>query len=109
VEIVDTTAPVINARFVDRRTGKELSSVDANGMTFVKVKIDADDACDPDPEVESMLGTEVKDGDELRVIGQLDQLRLNTEKLTLKVMATDASGNVSVQTKQLLVRGKKSK
>jgi hypothetical protein len=56
-----------------------------------------------------MLGTEVKDGDALRFIGQLDQLRLNTDKLTLKVMATDASGNVSVQTKQLLVQGKKAR
>jgi hypothetical protein len=73
------------------------------------VKINADDVCDPDPEVESMLGTEVKDGDALRFIGQLDQLRLNTDKLTLKVMATDASGNVSVQTKQLLVQGKKAR
>jgi hypothetical protein len=109
IEIVDTTAPVISARFVDRRTGKELSSIDANGMTFVTVKINADDVCDPDPEVESMLGTEVKDGDALRFIGQLDQLRLNTDKLTLKVMATDASGNVSVQTKQLLVQGKKAR
>jgi hypothetical protein len=100
---------VINARFVDRRTDKELSSVDDNGMAFVTVKIDADDLCDPDPEVDSMLGTAVKDGDALRFIGQLEQLRLNTEKLTLKVMATDASGNVSVQTKHLLVRGKKAR
>jgi len=109
VEIVDTTAPVIDARFVDRRSGKTLSSIDANGMTFVTVKIDADDVCDPDPEIESILGTEVRDGDALRFIGQLEQLRLNTDKLTLKVLATDASGNVSVQTKHLLISGKKKK
>jgi hypothetical protein len=109
VVVVDTTAPVIDARFVDRRSGKELSSIDSNGMTFVTLEIDVDDACDPDPEVESMLGTEVKDGDPLRFIGQLEQLRLNTDKLTLKVLATDASGNVSVQTKHLLIQGRKKK
>lgn len=109
VDVVDRTAPVIHARFVDRRTHKELLSIDANGMTFVTVKIAVEDVCDPDPEADSMLGTAVKDGDALRFIGQLDQLRLNPDKLTLKVMATDASGNVSVQTKQLLVQGKKAK
>ena len=61
---------------------------------------------DPDPEVESMLGTEIKDGAALNIIGQANQLRLETDRITLKVMATDASGNVSVQTKQLAIRGK---
>ncbi len=107
VEVVDTTAPVINARFVDRRSGRALQSIDANGMSFVTVKIDVDDACDPDPEVESMLGTEIGDGAGLNIIGQQNQLRLNTDKITLKVLATDASGNVSVETKHLSIRGKK--
>jgi len=109
VQVVDTTAPAIDARFVDRRSGRELSSIDKNGMTFVTVKIDADDVCDPDPEVESMLGTEINDGAGLGIIGQANQLRLETDKITLKVMATDASGNVSVQTKQLAIHGKQGK
>jgi hypothetical protein len=108
VDVVDTTAPVIQARFVDRRTNKELLSIDDKCMTFVTVKIAVEDVCDPNPKADSMLGTGVKDGDGLRFTGQLDQLTLKTEKLTLKVMATDASGNVSVQTKELLVQGPKS-
>jgi hypothetical protein len=109
VEIVDTTAPLIDARFVDRRTGREVSSVDDNGMSHVTVRINANDTCDPDPGVESMLGTEIRDGAGLDIIGQLGQLRLNTDKISLKVLATDASGNVSVATKHLLIRGKKAK
>lgn len=108
VVVADTTAPAIHARFMNRRTGVEMESLDANGTTFLSVKIDVDDACDADPKVESMLGTEVKDGDHLR-FSSTDQLRLNTEKLTLKVIATDASGNVAVQTKHLQIRGKSSK
>ena len=109
VEVVDTTPPAIDARFVDRRSGRELESVEANGMSFVIVKIDAEDACDPDPEVESMLGTGIENGAGLDIIGQQNQLRLNTDRITLKVMATDASGNVSVETKQLSIQGKKDK
>jgi len=107
VVVVDTTPPVINARFVDRRSGREIQSVDSNGMNFVTVRIDVDDACDPDPEVESMLGTEIKDGDGLNIIGQANQLRLNTDRITLKVMATDASGNVAVETRDLRIQGRK--
>lgn len=109
VRVVDTTAPVISAGFVDRRTGKELQSVDANGMTFVSVKIKTVDVCDPEPTVDSMLGTGTQDGAGLNIIGQLGQLRLNTDKITLKVLATDASGNVSVETKHLAIHGKPEK
>lgn len=108
VVVEDTTGPAINACFMNRRTGTEMNGIAANGTTFLSVKIDIDDVCDPDPKVESMLGTEVKDGDHLR-FSSTDQLRLNTEKLTLKVMATDASGNVSVQTKHLMIQGKNPK
>lgn len=108
VVVEDTTGPAINARFVNRRTGAEMTGIEANGTTFLSVKIDVDDVCDADPKVESMLGTEVKDGDQLR-FSSTDQLRLNTEKLSLKVIATDASGNVSVQTKHLTIQGKNPK
>lgn len=73
VTIVDTTAPEINARLVDRRSGKALSSIDSRAMNFVIVKIDTRDACNLKPMVESIIGTETKDGDTLRLQGR-DQL-----------------------------------
>lgn len=105
VTIVDTIAPEINARFVDRRSGKALSSIDSRAMNFVIVKIDTRDACDPKPVVESVIGTETKDGDTLRFQGQTGQLTLKAGKISLKVSATDASGNVALKTQQLAVSG----
>ena len=108
VTIVDTTAPEINARFVDRRSGKPVSAIDSRAMNFVIVKIDANDACDPKPVVESVIGTEVKDGDLFRLQGQTGQITLQTRQVSLKVSATDASGNVAVKTQQLSVSGQKA-
>ncbi len=107
VTLIDTTAPEIKASFVDRRTGKAISSIDCRRMSFVTVKIDVDDACDPDPVVESVLGTETKNGDRLLLQGQTNLLTLRTDKVSLKVSATDASGNVTVKTQHLTLSGQK--
>ncbi len=104
VTIVDTTAPEINARFVDRRSGKEISSIDSRGVSFVIVKIDVTDACDTDPVVESVIGTPIKDGDRLYILGKANQLILNAGKISLKVTATDSSGNTAAKTQHLPVK-----
>jgi hypothetical protein len=90
---------------VDRRSGKVVSSIDSRAMSFVIVKIDAQDACDPKPVVESVIGTETKDGDTLRLQGQTGQLTLKAGQISLKVSATDASGNVALKTQLLSVSG----
>lgn len=53
-----------------------------------------------------MLGKETGDGEELHIIGQL---RLDADRLTLKVVATDGSGNTAVETRHLHIRGRNSK
>ena len=105
VTVVDTTAPEINARFVDRRSGKTLSSIDSRAMNFVIVKIDAQDACDLKPVVKSVIGSEIKDGDLFRLQGQTGHLTLKPGQISLNISATDASGNVAVKTQQLSVSG----
>ena len=106
VEVVDTLPPVINARFVDRRSGKTVTTVDDCGTEFVIVKIDVFDACDSNPTIQSVIGSETKDGDRLRISGNSSQVVLNTEEVSLKVTATDASGNISEQTQHLSLPGK---
>ena len=109
VTLIDTTAPEINARFVDRRSGKAVSSIDCRRMSFVVVKIDVNDACDSKPLVESVLGTETKDGDRLLLQGMTNLLTLRADKVSLKVSATDASGNVTVKTQHLTLSGQKGR
>jgi hypothetical protein len=78
-------------------------------MSFVVVKIDVKDACDSKPLVESVLGTETKDGDRLLLQGMTNLLTLRADKVTLKVSATDASGNVTVKTQHLTLSGQKGR
>lgn len=103
VSVTDTTAPVIRAWFEDRRSGEVLEKIDSRRMNLVVIRIEADDVCDPDPEVSSVLGTPVRDGQMLRIQGNRAQLSFNTENMTLKVSATDHSGNTSAVTKKLTV------
>lgn len=105
VTVVDTIAPEINAHFVDRRSGKVVSSIDSRAMSFVIVKIDARNACDSKPVVESVIGAETKDGDTLRLQGHTGQLTLKAGQIALKVSAKDASGNVALKTQLLSVSG----
>lgn len=105
VKVVDTLPPVINAQFVDRRSGKTLSCMDARGMEFVVVKINVKDACDANPSVQSVIGSEIGDGDRLRFLGNSNQVILSTEEISLKVSATDFSGNMAEFTQRLSLRG----
>lgn len=109
VTVVDTTAPEIDAHFVDRRSGKIITSINSPLMNFATVRIGARDACDTKPAVESVVGTEIKDGDPLRFLGLTGRLTLIAGKLTLKVTATDATGNVADKTVHLLLSGQNPK
>ena len=103
VTVVDTTGPVIRARFVDRRTGNEIPSLSSPRLNSVLVKIELKDNGDPDPKYESVLGTPVRDGQQITYRSARRSMTLDTEEMTLNVVATDASGNVSTVTRKLTV------
>ena len=103
VTVVDTTGPVIRARFVDRRTGNEIPSLSSPRLNSVLVKIELEDNGDPDPKYESVLGMPVRDGQQIAYRGARRSMTLDTQEMTLNVVATDAGGNVSTLTRKLTV------
>ncbi len=92
VTVVDTQPPVVDAAFVDHRTGEVVAEA-ARGK--VEVRYAATDACDPNPTVEAVVVPvfAVVDGQVLKVKGEHLQVRLPTSALDLTVTATDAAGN----------------
>lgn len=103
VKVSDTTPPVIMAWFEDVRTGETVTSIDSKRMEFVKVHIEADDICDPEPEVSSVLGSAVEDNQLLRVKAGKEQVSLTTKDLTLMVSTSDVSGNATSLTTTLKI------
>ncbi|BCX48014.1 copper ABC transporter substrate-binding protein [Haloferula helveola] len=101
--ITDTMPPVIEAWFEDRKTGERIETIASRKLSRVVVRVKADDLCDPNPEVDSVLGTTVADGQELRIQGGNSDVSLQTDTLTLKVSATDHSGNSSNLVKELKI------
>ncbi|HSP41497.1 MAG TPA: right-handed parallel beta-helix repeat-containing protein, partial [Luteolibacter sp.] len=88
VGISDTTPPVIRAWFEDRKSGQVIESIDSRKMHLMVIRIVADDVCDSDPQVTSVLGAEVKDGEPLRIQGNKGQVAFAPDELTLNVSAT---------------------
>jgi len=105
VGISDTTPPVIRAWFEDRKSGQVIESIDSRKMHLMVIRIVAEDVCDPDPQVTSVLGSPVKDGEPLRIQGNKGQVAFGPEELTLSIAATDHSGNTSTLTTKLPVTG----
>lgn len=101
VTIVDTTPPVIDARFVDRRTGSVVETIGSKRLQQIDIRIDLTDNGDPDPTYQSVLGTPVRDGQRLSYSGARRSVTLNTESMTLQVTATDGSGNTSTLSRTL--------
>ncbi len=94
VTVVDTRPPVVDAAFVDHRTGEVVVEA-ANGK--VEVRYSVIDDCDPSPTVEAVVVPvyAVMDGQVLKVKGEHRQVRLPTSALNLTVTATDAAGNTA--------------
>jgi len=92
VSVVDIQAPVVDAAFVDHRSGEVVTEA-ANGK--VEVRYTVTDACDSNPAVEAVVVPvfAVADGQVLKVQGEHQQVRLPTSALHLTVTATDATGN----------------
>jgi len=91
--ITDDTPPVMNASFIDSRTGAEISSIDTKNTSFVGVKLNATDICDSNPSTSGVGGFTLTDGDTLKIQGNLDKVELTTSTLQMSATATDSSGN----------------
>jgi len=103
VNIVDTTAPIISAAFIDSRSGSEITSIDTKNTSFVGVSINATDICDASPINQGIGGFVLSDGDVLKVQGNQDKVELTTSVLEMQAKSFDASGNVSIQSKTLSI------
>jgi len=83
---VDTIGPSIQASLDEGRKKNE-----------VLVSIDATDTCDANPLVDATAGIPVLDGQVIKVAKKSNELILRSDGLSLVVVATDASGNTTVE------------
>jgi hypothetical protein len=103
VSVVDSTAPVITTSFADNRSGAQISSIDRKNSSFVDVSMNATDICDASPSTSGLGGFALVDGDTLKIQGNLGKVELRTSVIEMVIKATDASGNVSHETKILTI------
>ena len=103
VTVVDNTAPVITASFIDNRSGTEISSIDTKNSSFVGVSMSATDICDASPSVSGTGGFALVDGDTLKIQANLGKVELYTSVLEMLVTATDVSNNISQEKKILTI------
>jgi hypothetical protein len=103
ITIVDTVAPEIDAAFIDRRSGSEITEINKKHTSFVRVKMIADDVCDASPSIQGMAGFKLFDGDRIKIKGKRDKVVLKTSMLEMEVTAEDASGNSSQAVKVLSI------
>lgn len=101
VGVVDRMGPVINAAFIDNRTGTRITSIDTKNTSFVGVNMSATDICDGVPSVSGTGGFALADRDTLKIQGNLDKVELKTSVLQMSVHAVDASNNYSSMYKTL--------
>ena len=95
VNVTDTTPPLVDAHFLDSRTGEPVGSVSGNQTHFVITSFGATDVCDPEPQAQGVVTPTfgVNDGETIRIQGNNQSVDLPTSALELSVTATDASGN----------------
>jgi hypothetical protein len=95
VNVVDTTPPVVDAHFLDSRTGEPIGSISGSRAQFVTTSFGATDVCDPDLMTQGTVTPTfgVNDGDTFKIQGNNQTVNLPTTVLELSVTATDSSGN----------------
>ncbi|MGJ8650307.1 MAG: choice-of-anchor Q domain-containing protein [Opitutaceae bacterium] len=101
ISIVDTTAPLINIRFIDRRTHKEVTEFQPRFISKIIVDIDVTDNCDPHPESNSTMGTSIQTDEEVTLFGYKKRILFNAEELIVTTTAKDTAGNSQTVTKKL--------
>lgn len=95
IDIVDTTAPVVNIGFTDSETGAVITSIPKNSTSTVEADISTSDACDNSPLVTAVTGIPTIDGDIFRIRPRKGNVTINGTEIQLSVTATDASGNAT--------------
>ena len=106
VAVSDNVSPDLGIRFIDQRTGAEITEVTGNGTNFVTVRYDVTDTCDPDPIASGVAVPvhAVDDGDTIVIQKkQLSTTTLGTSAVNVSAVATDASGNQRHREATLLI------
>lgn len=101
IVVADNTAPELAIRFMDQKSGQEITEVASRGKYNITVLHDAVDVCDSTP-VTSGVVTSVNlagDGQSIAIIRGV----LATSAVNATANATDASGNASHANAQLLI------
>lgn len=106
ITVSDSTPPELDIRFIDQRTGLEITEVSADGNNFVTVMFDVTDVCDPDP-VTSGVAVPVhaiKDGDTIKIEKKkITSTTLGTTAVKVSAEAVDATGNRQQRGATLLI------
>lgn len=99
VEIRDTTAPVVNASFINKNTGETVTGNVTQRDQVTTYHSAAVDVCDPDPAVNAVLGISVDNESDIGVFASQESVLLKTgeaiNELEYSVTASDASGNTA--------------
>ena len=101
VMVRDSLPPRVKAAFIDDRTGDQVTHVDKN--SHIRIEANAEDDCDPHPDVQAMIGSQVNDGNVIAIQVERDRVSLSMPRMTLSVTARDASGNVATDTAELSI------
>ncbi|MGB1129519.1 MAG: choice-of-anchor Q domain-containing protein [Haloferula sp.] len=103
VNVTDTTPPTLKVWFESKRSGQPIDTIQYRLLSQLIVRVEAVDICDPNPQVSSVLGTPVTNGQPLNYQGSTHSLSLRSRTMTLSATATDKNGNTSQTTKELEV------
>jgi hypothetical protein len=106
VTVSDSTPPELGIRFIDQRTGVEITEVTGNGANFVTVRYDVVDICDPEPTASGVAVPvhAIDDGDTIIIKKKkLATTALGTSAVNVSADAIDASGNQRHREATLLI------
>jgi len=103
---VTAPPPELDIRFIDQRSGAEITEVTGNGKHFVTVSYDVIDVCDPAPTASGIAVPvhAIDDGDTITIEKKkLATATLGTSAVNISADAIDASGNRRHREAQLLI------
>ena len=106
VAITDRTSPELNIRFIDNRSGLEITEVEGHRKHFVTVMYDISDVCDPEPTASGVAVPvhAINDGGLILIKERkLATAILDTSAVNISADAIDASGNQRHREATLLI------
>lgn len=104
--ITDRTPPELNIRFIDKRSGLEVTEVAGHRKHFVTVKYDISDVCDPEPAASGVAVPvhAINDGGTILIKERkLATATLDTSAVNISANVIDASGNRTHSEATLLI------